>query len=122
MTTRSGQILALALPEALTEVLKLNVFGLKQIFVQIKVATNALDMFSIKGQALPGADAITIFSAAADFTSPAGLMIDASGDLTTQAVGSGWFAMNVRGLDTVTISAASGNAGGSLIDLFWGGN
>jgi hypothetical protein len=90
-----------------TELLKLNVVGTTRLFVQISVATQALDAFIIAGKAHPEAANITLFSAAADFTTPGGIIVDASGDITTTAAaGTGWFIMNTFSMVEITISAS----------------
>lgn len=101
-----------------TTLLVLPVVGIRRIFVQLSVATQALDAFIISAKAHKDATAITLFSAAADFTSPAGLMVDASGDLTTTAAGgTGWFVMKVEGLHEVTI-AASGAVNNAAVTIY----
>lgn len=91
-----------------TELVTIATTGMANLFVQFTVATQALDGFTIKAQAHPDAPLATLFSAGGDYTSPAGLMIDASGNLTTTAAAaSGWFLMDVRGLDSVTITASA---------------
>lgn len=104
-----------------TDLLNMQVHGLAGLFVQFTVADNALDAFIIKGRAHQDATEITLYSAAADFTSPAGLIIDASGDLTTTAAaGTGWFVMDVIGLWDITIQA-SANGGAAVVDIYAGG-
>lgn len=104
-----------------TSLMNIPVRGLSRIFVQLAVTTQALDAFLIKGKASPDATAVTIFSQATDFTSPAGLMVDASGDLTALAAsGSGWFAMDVSGLESVEI-LASAAADSAVVTIHAGG-
>lgn len=91
-----------------TTLLTLPVRGVTRIFVQLSVATQALDAFIIAAKAHPDATAITIASAAADFTGPADPIVDTSGDLTAIAAsGAGWFVMNTAGMHEVTISASA---------------
>jgi hypothetical protein len=117
---REAQNLAVAVPASgNTTLLQFRTYGLERIFVQIDVTVNALDTFLISGRASADATAATLYSTAGAFTSPAGLIVGASGDLTTQAVGSGWFIMDVRGLWDVTIQA-SGN-GASTVSIYMGG-
>lgn len=104
-----------------TTILQLPVSGLERIVVQFAVATQALDAFLIKAKAHPDASDITLYSAAADFTTPAGLLLGASGDLTTvAAAGTGWFIMDVRGLHEVTIQA-SGAVDSAVVTAYAGG-
>lgn len=85
----------------------------ERLCVEIGVATQALDAFAIQARLHSGGSFITLFSAAGDFTSPAGILTGASGDLTTLAAGAtGWFILDCLGFDQVrlTASAAANNA------------
>lgn len=93
---------------SLDEVCTINVENCEKIGVDIAVTTAALDQFAILGKMHPGGTYQTLFNAAVDFTNPSGLMVGASGDLTTQSVGSGWFIMDCDGLSSIQIKAASG--------------
>lgn len=94
--------------------------GIERLFIQITVAVAALTGFAVKGKSHPDAANVTLYSAASDYTLPAGLIVGASGDLTTQAVGAlGWLILDVRSLDSVTITATSG--GTATVALFAGG-
>jgi hypothetical protein len=91
-----------------TTLLTLPTVGIARIFVQLSVATQALDALIISAKAHPDATAITLYSTGAHFTSPAGLMKAASGDITTTAAGgTGWFVMETTGLYEVTLSASA---------------
>ena len=104
-----------------TTLLDVPVYGLERLFVQFDVATNALDAFLIRARASADATTTTLYSSAGDFTSPSGLLVGASGDLTTLAAGSsGWFIMDVRGLWDVTIQA-SASGGAAVVDIYAGG-
>ncbi|MGE5524343.1 MAG: hypothetical protein ACM3SS_11555 [Rhodospirillaceae bacterium] len=105
-----------------TTVLEIDVTELEQIFVEVAVATKLLDAFIISGKAHRDGSYLTLYSAGADFTSPAGLLIDASGDITTQAAGSsGWFLMDVRGLVAVKLQASGGDAVASSVSVYASG-
>lgn len=104
-----------------TTLLDLDVSGLERLAVQLAVTGQALDAFLVQATP-PDGTLATYFSAAADFTSPAGLIIDASGDLTVlAAAATGWFVMDVRGLSKVKILASSGNIAGSTVSAYAGG-
>jgi hypothetical protein len=104
-----------------TTLLQIPVSGLERIFVQFDVTTNNLDAFLIRARASLDATTTTLYSVAADYTSPAGLMVGASGDLTTvAAAASGWFIMDVRGLYDVTIQA-SASGGAATVTIYAGG-
>ena len=83
--------------------------------LHIVVAINALASFEIWGLFHNSDAYVKLKSTAAHFTAPSGIMIDASGDLTTQAVGAlGWLIMDVAGLEKVKIKANSGGASSTL--------
>lgn len=104
-----------------TTLLTLPVVGITRIFVQVSVATQALDAFIVSAKAHPSATAITIASTAAHYTSPSDPIVAASGDLTTTAAsGTGWFLMNVAGLYEVTI-ACSGAVNNAAVTIYASG-
>jgi len=104
-----------------TTLLTMVVAGLERIFVQFSVATNALDAFAISAKAHPLATAATLYSTAGSFTSPTGLLLGASGDLTAVAAGSsGWFVMDVHGLHEVSVTA-SASVGAAVLQVYAGG-
>lgn len=93
---------------SLDDVVEIRVSDINTLGCEIAVTTAALDQFAIQGRFAGDGAYQTLFNAAIDFTSPSGLLVGASGDLTTQAVGSGWFIMDCDGLESVKIQAASG--------------
>jgi hypothetical protein len=104
-----------------TALLTISCAGLERIAVQVGVITQALDAFLIQGRCSADAAFATLYSAGADYTSPAGLLIDASGDLTAiAAAGSGWFVMDVRGLYEVKL-LASAAVDSAAVTVFVGG-
>jgi len=112
-----------AVPNALTSIAVIQTFGFKRIYVQIKVAGNALSAFKISAKATSNAtiEPSVLYSTASDFVAPAGLIIGTSGDLTSQPVGLGWLIMDVEGLNEVTLEAISASAAGSVVSVFVGG-
>ena len=112
----TAESLAVACPAAgNTELLNLPVSGLSRIAVQVDVTVQALDAFIIQIKLHPSAAFQTLFSAASDYTSPNGLLVGASGNLTAQAAASsGWFIMDVAGLHAVKV-LASGAVDGCLV-------
>lgn len=104
-----------------TILLTIPVESCETMGVEVKPTVNALDAFIIEAKFHPGGDFVTLYSAAGDFTSPAGLVIGASGDLTAlAAAATGWVILDTRGLYAVRISA-SGAADGTLVDIYAGG-
>lgn len=104
----------------LTTLLEFSCGVINRIFFSMVVASNALDAFAIQAKPHPDSPAyITLYSQAGDFTSPTGLIVATSGDLTAQAVGTGWFFMDVFGINMLRIQA-SGN-GASVVGAYCGG-
>ena len=103
----------------LTTLMELTpVADLVRVFFQIDVADNALDAFQIQGKFHEDGAYQALYSAAADFTTPEGLLVGASGDLTTQGAGTtGWFVLEVRGLKALRVQA-SANTGISTVTAF----
>jgi hypothetical protein len=98
-----------------TQMLDVDTSNIERLAVEAVVTGFALDAFVITGKIHPSSTAVTLKSAAGDYTSPTGVMIVASGDLTTQAVGTGWFLMDVRPFSSVQVLASSGNVAGSTV-------
>ncbi|SEK60948.1 hypothetical protein [Nitrosovibrio tenuis] len=96
----------------------ISIDTLERLAIQVKVEKFPLAAFKIQVRFHASGDYITLYSAAGNYTAPAGLLIGASGDLTTQAVGSGWFIMDVRALESVRVLARSGDAAGSTVTLY----
>lgn len=103
----------------LTTLLELvDVGDLVRIFFQMDVTVAALDAFQVQGKFHEGGAYVALYSAAAAFTSPAGLIVGASGDLTAQGAGTtGWFVMEVRGLKSLRIQA-SANTNPATVSAF----
>jgi hypothetical protein len=106
-----------------TDLLEIKLLGLERIFAQVSNAVQALDAFTIQGKGHPDASYVTLFSVAADYTSPAGIMIGSDGtDRTTVAAGgSGWVLLDTRGLDAIKFIASSANIAGSTTTIYAGG-
>lgn len=101
-----------------TTLLELPVDTIAALGVSLTVADQALDAFIVQGRMSPSDAYQTLYSAAGDFTSPTGAVIDASGDLTTLAAGSsGWLMLNTLGLHSIKILASSGNVAGSTVTV-----
>ena len=104
------------------DVFAFNTAGISRLAVRLTVATNALAAFQIKARfSSEDGTEIVLFSTSADFLAPKGVLVAASGDLTTLAVGSGWFIIDVSGFSAVILAANSGNAGGSTLAVNAGG-
>lgn len=104
------------------DIVTIDVSGLTRISVRLLVATNALAAFVIKGL-VNSSDTtwLTLKSTGAQYTTPGGILVDVSGDLTSLAVGSGWFVLDVAGFDKIRLAAKSSAAGGSTLAIFGAG-
>lgn len=91
-----------------TTIAELDTKSVDRIAVQISVITQALDAFIISARFDVDGAHQTLFSAAGDYTAPAGVLVGASGDLTAIAAGSsGWFIMDVRAIESVRLEASA---------------
>ncbi len=91
-----------------TTLLEVPVDDVAFMGLSIAVATQNLDAFLVQGRMSPNDAYQTILSAAADYTTPAGIVVDASGDLTVQAAGtSGWLLLNVLPFHSIRIQASA---------------
>lgn len=93
------------------DVIEIDVEGMIRLMCKITVASAALTAFQIKGQFHPDDPTLlTLRSTSLHFTSPTGILYDASGDLTIQGVGSGWFCLDCCGLTKVRLAANTGTS------------
>lgn len=98
-----------------TDILVVPTANIKEVGFGITVAGFALDTFLVLGQFHKESAFVTLYSSAGSFTSPAGLVVAASGDLTTQAVGTGWLILDTKPLYAVKLQCSSVNASGSTV-------
>ena len=106
---RVNDIVAAVVPAVSTLIGTLHTQGAERLFVELPLTVAALTGFAIKARATPDADYVTLYDVPGDFSSPKGILIGASGDLTSlSAASTGWFIMDVRGLESVQIYATSG--------------
>ena len=105
-----------------TTLLEIGVAGLDTISAEFKPTVQAFDAFAIQAKFHAGGDFVTLYSSAGSFTTPAGLLIGASGDLTTLGAGAtGWFVLDVRGLYAVRVTASAA-ADSAAVDVYAGGS
>ena len=106
-------------PAASTRLNVINTATATQLFVVLTVAVASLTNFTIAARPTQtySNTAVTLYSTSADFTSPTGLLIGCSGDLTTQAAGTGWFIMDVRGMYQVELYATSGGTATIAVEV-----
>lgn len=99
------------------EVLSFLPGGARTFGATVVVGGQALDAFQINVKYHADDSFHTVYDTAAEFTTPIGILIGTSGDLTTAAVGSHWFILETRGVYAVQIKASSGNAAGSAVTI-----
>ena len=105
-----------------TDLIDLDVSNLDRIWAQVRVTGQALDAFVVQGLLHPDGTYITLASTAAHYTSPAGIIYGASGDLTALAAdATGWVAVDVKGLSRLKFLASSGSAAGSGVQIYVAG-
>lgn len=103
------------------DIFELDVSGIVRIAARLVVATANLAAFQIKAIFHQDDTVWTILrSTTAQFTTPSGVFIEASGDLSLLAVGSGYFIMDCAGLSKVRL-AANSSAASSTLALFGSG-
>lgn len=111
-----GSNLLVVVPNAgLTTLMVLNVERSTRLGFQMLVAAQALAAFQVSARTHPDG---AFFLISAAITGAAGLFTYASGTLATQAVGTGAFVMDTRGLYEVKIEATSGNVAGSTVSAY----
>lgn len=100
--------LDVAVPDAdTTLLLEIPCDSINTLSVEVSVVDEALDGFEIRARLHRNSDWQVLYDAAGDFTSPIGLLIGTSGDLTAQAEDTtGWFIMDVTGLFAVQVRAS----------------
>ena len=87
--------------------------------LQVAVTGQALDQFVISARTSPNAPFSILYNQASHYINPKGLLVGASGDLTTLPAGSvGDLQMDVIGLHEVKIQVSSGNAAGSIVSAY----
>lgn len=118
----TAENLALPVAAPLTVLLELEVGGLEMIGVQVSPTLAAFNAFSVEAKFHPDSPYVVLYNTTAQFTTPAGLLIGTSGDLTAQAAGTqGWFVLRTEPLYMVRVRASSvGNA--AVTDAYAGGS
>lgn len=78
------------------------------LWISFVVSTADLSAFTVEYRTHSSGSYFTVASAAADYTSPEGPILGASGDLTIAAAGATvhWLSLNIRGIESVRLKAA----------------
>lgn len=104
-----------------TTILETVTLGLKNIGVAFNVITNNLDAFIVRAKFHPDDTFHDLYTAIT--STPAGLIIAASGTLaSTAAAATGWFIMDVRGIYAVQIAVSGTVADTTEVDIFVAGS
>lgn len=106
-----------------TDIIELDTTQVARLALEIKnLGANAFDAFIVQGKANPDGAFMTLLSAAADYTSPAGIVVDASGDLTTLGAGAtGWLILDVLAFAKIKLQASANVAGATSAQILAGG-
>lgn len=109
----SGVVVVLAASNS--ELIEFDTTQLARLAMQIKnLDANAFDTFIVQGKVHPDGDFVQLLGAAGDFTSPAGIVVDASGDLTALAAStSGWLLLDVLAFSKIRVLASKATGDGT---------
>jgi hypothetical protein len=101
--------------------LTMSTFGVDRIFFEVvSQAAIALTGFKVKAKPTAGAPVVTLFSTTQAFTSPQGIMVASSGDLTLLAGNAvGYCILDTKGIAEIELFASS--AGNAILDCYMGG-
>jgi hypothetical protein len=118
MAFHSETATSATLDQALTSVMNVQTRNYKRLFCLVTASAQAFDQFQI--DAKPHA-ANTVYATIAGpatsghFTSPKRPLLGASGDLSALSGATGWFYMDVEGIDTVDIKLAFAADNGTYV-------
>lgn len=92
-----------------TTILEIDVSQIARLAVEIRNTGGfALDAFRVDGKVSSDGAYVNLASLAAAYTSPSGLIVAASGDLTVLASGAtGWLVIDVLGFNKIRFQASS---------------
>lgn len=86
-----------------------DVTDLIRIAAQFDVATNPFDAFEVQAKFHKDGAYVALYNTSGAFTSPVGLIVGASGNLTAQGAGTtGWLIMETRGIQSIRFQASAG--------------
>jgi len=96
--------------QALTTVVSaLQTRNYNKLFCRVTASAQAFDQFQIEAKPHQASTVYAVIAGpttAGDFTSPTSPLLGASGNLAALSGATGWFYMDVEGIDTVKISLA----------------
>ena len=106
------------LDQVLTSVMNVQTRNYKRLFCRVTASVVAFDQFQIDAKPhAPNSVYATIAgpTTAGDFTSPTSPLLGASGNLAALSGATGWFYMDVEGIDVVDIKLAFGADNGTYV-------
>jgi len=107
--------------ENLTTLMEIPIEEMKRVFCVITNTVTSLDQFEIQARSNDGQDYVTLRNSAGEFTSPRGVLIDSSGDLTALGAATGWFICDVESFQSLRIQAARASGSNATVTLQAGG-
>lgn len=91
-----------------TTILEVETLGDDRLYVSFSVATQNLDAFVIQVKANEADTYQSLYSTTGDYTTPDGILVGVSADLTTLAAGSSaWFILETKGIYKVRLQASA---------------
>ena len=112
------------LTETLASVATIPCGNMDRLHVSLETSNHsALDQFVIQIKPHASASFQNAYATSGDFTTPAGILIGTSSDLTALAENSsGWFILDVRALYQVNLQAAQAAGATTTLTIYVGGN
>jgi hypothetical protein len=102
----------------LAQIAEINTAGFGRLYFAFTVADAALTAFEVRMRPSADGPQFTLGSVAADYTTPEGLILGASGDLTIAGTSGNHFVfLDVRGVHEIEIWAAGTS---SVVAASWG--
>lgn len=98
-----------------TVILEVDTSSIERLGLSLLVATQAIDAFIMEVKFSPDDTYLSVKSSA--WQTAGAILLASSGDLTTQAVGTGWATIDVTPFYSVRFSASGGNATPSVVTI-----
>ena len=113
------QNLAVAVTNALSTLLEATeLSSITKLAASFGLTVHAFNAFQVQAKFGVNAPYVTIASLTADYTTPKGFILAASGDLTALAIGAtGFIEIDTTGMSSLRIQASSASASGTLCDV-----
>ena len=106
---------AFTVPNSSTQLCVIPCNYIQILACEIAVATQNITGFIIQGRMHSAGSYQTLYSTTSDFTNVQGILKGTSGDLTTITAGaSGWFILDVAGMESITLYATCAASSGTV--------